>query len=505
MARFLRAHNDPDAEPPVPRLARGMWKRFVFGAVLIVMLVGTATATAGLLQVKDVADALTQTPQLKIPELTAADAGAPQTILLLGSDLRKADRIAGLPGRSDTMMLVRLDPNKQATAVMSIPRDLKVDIVLPDGRSANDKINAAYTYGGAKQVVKTIKETLGLDINHVVDVNFRGFLEAVDFLGCVYIDVDRRYFNDNSGPGPGYAVIDIQPGYQKLCGQDSLDYVRFRHEDSDFVRGARQQTFLKEAKNQIAVTKILEDRTAFAQIFGKYTQTDIRGTAEVLKLAKLVAFSAGHPVRQVPFQADLAFEHEISYVVATPTQIHASVKAFLDTDNAAPAPKVAQTPAEIAAAKKRAKSAVLASGLEEAKTAGEDQAIAAAILLRFPAYYPTLRLAGSSYEGSAPRVYKIKDEKGVPHQAYRMVLSRGLIGEYYGIQGTTWTDPPILKRPSEIRVVQGRKLELFFDGKKLSLVAWRRPGAVYWVSNTLLRSLDNKQMLAIARSLRPIG
>jgi len=503
--RSGRTPPDPAAEPPVPRLARGMWKRFVLGGAAIVMLVATATATAGLLEVKDVANALTQTPRLKIEELTAADAGAPQTILLLGSDVRKEDRIAKRPGRSDTMMLVRLDPNKQATAVLSIPRDLKVDIRLPDGRSTTDKINAAYTYGGAKQVVKTIKDTMGIEINHVVDVNFKGFRESVNFVGCVYVDIDRRYFNDNSGPGPGYAAINVEAGYQKLCGQDALDFVRFRHEDSDFVRGARQQDFLKEAKDQVGVQKILDDRKAFARLFGKYTQTDIRGTSDVLQLGKLVAFSAGHPVRQVQFQAGLGFERGISYVIATPDQLRDSTDRFLNADDSVPRPKARQTAAQAAAARKRRKRPAVANGLEEAKRFGEDQAITAATKLRFPVYYPTLRVSGSTYSDTSPRVYRIKDEDGKSHQAYRMVLSRGLIGEYYGIQGMTWADPPILKRPSEIRIVDGRQLELFFDGSRLSLVAWRRPGAVYWVSNTLLRSLNNKQMLGIARSLRPIG
>ena len=75
------------------------------------------------------------------------------------------------------------------------------------------------------------------------------------------------------------------------------------------------------------------------------------------------------------------------------------------------------------------------------------------------------------------------------------------MGEYYGVQGTDWRDPPILGKPSETRNVSGRKLMLFRDGSRLSLVAWRTDNAVYWVSNTLSLSLTNAQMLAIARSL----
>ena len=85
------------------------------------------------------------------------------------------------------------------------------------------------------------------------------------------------------------------------------------------------------------------------------------------------------------------------------------------------------------------------------------------------------------------------------------MVSKGVIGEYYGIQGTTWREPPILDDPSEIRRVNGRRLELHYDGKRLRIVAWRTKHAVYWVSNTLTQSLGKDQMLGIAASLRRLG
>jgi hypothetical protein len=76
------------------------------------------------------------------------------------------------------------------------------------------------------------------------------------------------------------------------------------------------------------------------------------------------------------------------------------------------------------------------------------------------------------------------------------------VGEYYGVQGMTWRAPPILDNPDETRIVDGRRLELHYDGKRLRLVAWRTKRAAYWVSNTLSQSLNQRQMLAIASSLR---
>jgi hypothetical protein len=85
-----------------------------------------------------------------------------------------------------------------------------------------------------------------------------------------------------------------------------------------------------------------------------------------------------------------------------------------------------------------------------------------------------------------------------------MVIKRGLVGEYYGLQGTNWKNPPILENASEKRKIGRREFELHYDGDRLRLVAWRTRNAVYWVSNTLLLTLDERQMLAIARSARKL-
>ena len=133
-----------------------------------------------------------------------------------------------------------------------------------------------------------------------------------------------------------------------------------------------------------------------------------------------------------------------------------------------------------------------------------EQAIAAATKAGFPFYYPSLRLRGSIYS-SEPRTYFLRDQHGRRHRAYRMVLDTGRLGEFYGVQGTTWRNPPILSKPTAKLTVNGRRLLLFGDGNRLRFVAWRTPRAAYWVSNTLVLGLTNRQMLAIAASLRPVG
>jgi LCP family protein required for cell wall assembly len=486
-------------DPGVPRLAWNMGKRFALAAIVIVVLSAAATATAGLLEVRDYATALEKgTPRLDVgEEITPAEAGAPQTILLLGSDVRLAERRRGMKGNSDTMILVRLDPNKNASAVLSVPRDLKVLLELPSGAVRTDKINAAYRDGGARLIAKTIKQLLEIEIHHVINVNFKAFKAAVNRVGCVYVDIDRRYFNANPY---AYATINVRPGYQKMCGEKALDYVRFRHEDNDLVRAARQQDFLRQAKDQVGVRRVVTDRKSFAELFARYAETDIRGSTQILGLFKLVAFSIGHPIREVKFRANLG----PSYVTSSEAQIRLTVDEFLNADDT-PGPRGALTsqtaPRQAAPRRRRLPKASI--GLENAKQFGEDQAIAAATKVRFPVLYPRLRVQGSVYV-DIPRTYVIQDEQGRPHSAYRMVVKKGGFGEYYGVQGMTWRDPPMLTNPSETRRIGARSFMLFYDGDRLRLVAWKTPRAVYWVSNTLLLSISNRQMLAMARSLQPI-
>ena len=284
--------------PDEPR-ERSVWWKFAAGGLLMVLLTAAATATAGLLAIKDVADRIPKLAQ-DVP-VAPTKPGKPQTLLLLGSDRRYVDRNAKNAARSDTIMLIRLDPGQEATTLLSIPRDLKTEIP----GYGYEKINAAYSLGGPKLTLRTVKQLLGIKINHVINVNFSGFRKAVDLLGCVYTDVDRRYYHSNAGlpASVQYAEINIRPGYQKLCGKKALDYVRFRHADSDIVRAARQQDFLRAAKDQLSTSSLINERNKLIKIMQKSTQTDesLRSVKGVLKLAKLAIFSAGHPIAQITF------------------------------------------------------------------------------------------------------------------------------------------------------------------------------------------------------------
>ncbi len=494
----------PDQSPP--RVAFGLYKRFLLGAVLIVMATSAAVATAALLEFKTSADIFdrfsTPIAGINAPNvLDDVDPGGPQTIIVLGSDRRYVDIKAKTPTRSDTIILLRLDPDRGATAVMSLPRDLRVDIP-GHGRG---KINSAYALGGPKLTVETVRRLLNLSINHVVNVNFGGFQRAVNRLGCVYADVDRRYFNDNSGPGPDYAAIDVPAGYQRLCGRAALEYVRYRHEDNDVVRGARQQDFLRQAKAQIGVSELFADRKNLIEIFGRYTQTDLNSYSAKLRLLKLVFESAKNPIQEVQIKG---LKDSGADLVASSKAIDAAAQDFLSAQ-ASKGPRA--NPSDDGATRKKAKRTArrkrgsLPAGLFEARRDAEDQAVPLDAKLDFPVYFPKLAVNGSVLRERDHRAYDLFDRGRRKYRAYRMVVNLPGTGQNYGIQGTSWKAPPILDSPSEKRRVGGRTFQLYYDGDRLRLVAWRTPRAVYWVSNTLLQTLTEKQMLGLAGGLTRVG
>jgi polyisoprenyl-teichoic acid--peptidoglycan teichoic acid transferase len=401
--------------------------------------------------------------------------------------------------------------------VLSIPRDLSVTI---PGHGSGQKINSSFEFGGPRLTVKTIKKLFEdatgdkFPINNVLVVSFNTFRRAVDYIGGVYVDVDRRYFNDNSA-GPHYATINVKPGYQMLKGQDALDYVRYRHTDSDLVRAARQQDFISQARDMAGFKKLLSvgDRDRLARAFSRYFQYDknFTKTKEIFSLLKLGLFLAQqHPdVHKLQFPARDAPNPAVDTRLYTSQGDLRKLAADFMAAKGASTPKVSvtPTPADRRTQRERrkrnkSKAAGPVPGLVDARQAGENQAVLADPKLDFPFYFPTLRNSTGAYTDTQPRVYTIRDETGKKHQAYRLVVSKGIAGQYWGVQGVTWKDPPLLDDPDEKRTVNGRRLSIYKDGGAIRIVSWRTRRAVYWVSNTLTTDLNNRQMIAIASSLR---
>jgi LCP family protein required for cell wall assembly len=233
--------------------------------VTVFMLTSVALAIAGgayLYAHQTVAALRAHTPEV-VRASKALDIPLPNhaaIALIIGYDHRagvESDR----PSLSDTLMLARADPVTKTISLLSFPRDLTVPIYCPRNKtdstgyvaSGADRINSAYSRCGPTGTVLTIKHLTGLPISYLITVNFHGFKEVVDKLGGVWMDVDRRYYNKNTGSVyDDFANINLQPGYQLLTGEQALDFVRFRHTDDDLHRNARQQEFVRAFREQVS-------------------------------------------------------------------------------------------------------------------------------------------------------------------------------------------------------------------------------------------------------------
>jgi LCP family protein required for cell wall assembly len=514
----------PEGDHEAPPKRKRYWWRFTLASVVIVAVTAAATSASILLYIGSIANALSHNNKLqnKVERFLAqTNGGEPENILIIGSDKRASEPED--PGRSDTTLLLRLDPDRNAIALMSIPRDLKVEIP----GFGTEKFNAAYTYGGPKLTLQVVKELTGLPINHVVNVDYLGFVRAVDAIDCVYVDVDRRYYHSNVGVAPSeeYAEINVQPGYQLLCGKKALQYVRYRHTDTDLVRAARQQDFLSDARQRVPVDQLVLGRNELIDIFTKYTTSDISDTKTMLEVLKLFIASRNAEIKEVHFPAELG----PSFVYASHEAIEEAVNKFLGFE-ASGGPRgslessgAAQSKAKKGkeGGKKKHKLHVKPKppgddGLVSAKEAGEmeGKSVARKVSGGFPVFYPTRLPAEASYVESNsyyhvqdPRVYHFKDTDGKRHAAYRMVAEYGPEYEtqYFGVQGIQgWSDPPILDNPSETRTIHGREYDIYVDGDRVSMIAWHRGDNTYWIANSLLQSLTNDQMVGMARSAKVI-
>jgi len=521
---FKKPPPEGDHEPPPKR--KRYWWRFTLASVVIVAVTAAATAASILLYIGSIATALSHNNKLqnKVERVLAkTHGGEPENILIIGSDKRASEPED--PGRSDTTLLLRLDPEKNAIALMSIPRDLKVEIP----GFGTEKFNAAYTFGGPKLTLQVVKELTGLPINHVVNVDYLGFVRAVDAIDCVYVDVDRRYYHSNVGVAPSeeYAEINVQPGYQLLCGKKALQYVRYRHTDTDLVRAARQQDFLSAARQRVPVDQLVLGRNELIDIFTKYTTSDISDTETMLEVLKLFIASRNAEIKEVHFPAELG----PSFVYASQEAIGEAVDKFLGIE-ASGGPRGSLEAGQPPKAKSKKKGKGKRSkphskprvkskppgddGLVAAGEAGEleGKSVARKVGGGFPVFYPSRLPAEASYVESNsyyhvqdPRVYHFKDTNGKRHPAYRMVAEYGPEYEtqYFGVQGIQgWSDPPILDNPSETRTIHGREYDIYVDGDRVSMIAWHRGDNSYWISNSLLQSLTNDQMVGMARSARVI-
>jgi LCP family protein required for cell wall assembly len=251
--------------------------------------------------------------------------GRGTNFLLVGSDTRaglsQADLnrlgTAEVSGqRTDTIILVHMSQRDQKAVMMSIPRDLKVDI---PGHGAN-KINAAYAFGGPALLVKTVEQNLQIPVNHYAEIDFAGFLKVVDAVNGVRLCNQTGHRLDDS-----FANLHMAPGCQEMNGVQALAFVRARHIDSDFGRIGRQQQFLRAVMDKVASTGNLINvpkLVNIASIVSDHTKTDdTLTTGEAISLVRRLGRldSSSVDMRVYPsYGAPPDPSNGVSYVKALP-------------------------------------------------------------------------------------------------------------------------------------------------------------------------------------------
>lgn len=244
-----------------------------------------------------------------VPTATSAPAvtptPAPINVLLLGTDERPDE---GGPMRTDTMILLSLDPSGRTLGMLSLPRDLWVPI---PGQNMTAKINTAYTLGqqnkypgGGPQLAKdTVSSFIGRPVDYYVRVNFDGFREIIDLIGGVDLNVPYT-IHDEEYPTENYGVetFDLAAGLQHLDGETALKYARTRHGDSDYSRARRQQDIIRAVANKVLnagmIPQLLSKAPQLLVSAQNTVQTDIPIPTGV-EMAKLVDSSSMREIRQL--------------------------------------------------------------------------------------------------------------------------------------------------------------------------------------------------------------
>lgn len=337
----------PDPSPagsPPAQHGRSWAQRFViaFGAVLAVL------SLLGALVVGVVWWRFGSFDRIDLDLAPNTTADKPLNFLVVGSDSREniseddpdagaflGEEVGGK--RTDTIIVLRVDPAAKSISLLSIPRDLWVPL---NGTGPNDRINTAFAEGGAQELINTVQSVLRIDINHYVEVDFKGFKSLVDTVGGVPLYFDRAMYDENSG------LNITEPGCVTLDGQQALAFARSRHlvyfneesgeyeEDltADLGRITRQQLFLRRVMDKVASLG-LTDVTKLNRLVNVATDNvtfdDNLSTGDLVDLARQFSSLGSEAMQSYALPTDLTETPEgASVVVLREADAQATLDVF---------------------------------------------------------------------------------------------------------------------------------------------------------------------------------
>ncbi len=457
---------------------------------------GTRTTDPG------VAEAVGSTREDAIGTPTGMD------IILIGSDKRPTN--AGEETRSDTVILVHADPDEDYLSMLSLPRDLRVEV---PGQGI-EKLNAAYAQGGPELTIKTVEQLTGVDIDEYVEVDFQAFSDIVESVGGVYLDIDRRYYNDD----PEFELIKVSPGYQLLEGDQALDYVRFRNDlNFDFGRMDRQQRFITALREQAMGWNLALDLPGVINALFDNLVTTL-GTNDVLKLAYWGARLDGARIRQVSIIGDIQERDGVSYVIPEDGAVEEAVQKLMTAPDASAGDQTAAsgdsngggtgTTSETSTTSTTSSNDTSTSFVtdpdeiansrlwNQLASAAPFQVLAPGYLPEGYAYVDRMPVTGGAYD-----IVVGDDTRPAIKTVYRLTNVEGTeTDQYMGIMETTWLDAPAAGAGQE---VERNGITYTFVGtdQRTERIWWVKDEVLYWVSNTLSYVLNRTELLKVAESM----
>ena len=244
----------------------------------------------------------------------------PFTMLLLGSDARADDPDMG--ARTDTIILVRIDPTQNIISMVSIPRDTQIQVP----GAGTQKFNAAYTYGGPSGTIAAVKELCGVDIDHYAEINFEGLVGLVDAIGGIDVVVDEEVDDPDAGP------VYIPAGPQHLDGAAALTFSRSRaYADGDFTRVSNQRKVI-EAIVHKGLEAPASELYGLVKASASFLTTDSGMDVDfIYSLADQIRHNNDYPVTlyTATIPASTGMENGVSYVFADKAGVAEMMQVFL--------------------------------------------------------------------------------------------------------------------------------------------------------------------------------
>ncbi len=323
-ARERRADDGYRGPGPAPdrKRRRGRWVALALGLLLLLVVVWAVLGYLAFRRgVEEANDRLGERAKRALSPSEGSVLTSPSSVLLLGADVGPQKGRRGIRGRSDSIMLVRTDPDEHRISYLAIPRDLRVDI---PGHGPN-KINAAYAYGGPALAIHTVENLTGLDVNHAVVVDFGTFAKVIDAVGGITINVRRPILSNKFDcPKKTEAECARWPGWrfrkgrQEMNGRRALIYSRIRHNrldpgESDITRSERQQHVIQALLDKIASVGTLVRMPMIGDDLVEPLATDL-STGEILEYGWVKFRAAGDKTLRCRLGGDPVLVNGVSYL-----------------------------------------------------------------------------------------------------------------------------------------------------------------------------------------------